>query len=143
MDKANRYFIGYIVGIVLSVAAGIAAGVLVTDAAVTGVATFAIIAVALAGVAVLGAFVLSLVNAYNRNCALARQLSNHILLLTVGAVVTVLAANFIALLMSTGAAAGVVLQVFTAFIVLGFGLVLTAVLSFIYWLIKRSRSYED
>ncbi len=143
MDKSSKSFIGFIVGTVLSVAAGIAAGVLVTDAAVTGVATFAVSAVALAGVSVITAFALAVANAYSRNCALSRQLSNHILMLIIGAVVTVVAACFIALLMSTGAAGGVALRVLTAFEVLGFGIVLTADLSFIYWLSKRNRGFEE
>lgn len=143
MDKANRYYIGYIVGIVLSVAAGIAAGVLVTDTAVTGVATFAVLAVALAGVSVITAFALAVANTYSRNCALSRQLSNHVLMLIIGTVVTVAAACFIALLMSTGAAGGVALKVLTAFAALGFGLVFTADLSFIYWLTKRNRGFDE
>lgn len=143
MDKANRYYIGFIIDTVLSVAAGIAAGVLVTDTAVTGVATFAVLAVALAGVSVITAFALAVANTYSRNCALSRQLGNHVLMLIIGTVVTVAAACFIALLMSTGTTGGVALKVLTAFAALGFGLVFTADLSFIYWLTKRNRGFDE
>lgn len=143
MDKSNRYFTGYIVGILLSVALGITVGVLVNDSALTAFSSFAVIAVVFAAAAVTVAFVLSLVNVYNRNCALSKQLDNHILLLIIGAVMTVAFSGIFALLVSLGTATGVTLQVLAAFIVLSFGVVLTAVLSFIYWLIKRSRVYTE
>lgn len=143
MDKSNRYFIGYIVGFIASIALGVTVGLLVTEAGLAAVRVFIIIALAVTAAAVLTAFVMSMMNVYNYNRALAKQLSNHILLLVTGAVLTVAFVGVLALLFSMQMATGTVLKAMTGISVFAFGLVLTAALSFIYWLIKRSRVYTE
>lgn len=143
MDKSNRYFIGYIVGFIASIALGVTVGLLVTEAGLAAVRVFIIIALAVTAAAVLTAFVMSMMNVYNYNRALATQLSNHILLLVTGAVLTVAFVGVLALLFSMQMATGTVLKAMTGISVFAFGLVLTAALSFIYWLIKRSRVYTE
>lgn len=143
MDKSNRYFIGYIVGFIASIALGVTVGLLVTEAGLAAVRVFIIIALAVTAAAVLAAFVMSMMNVYNYNRALAKQLSNHILLLVTGAVLTVAFVGVLALLFSMQMATGTVLKAMTGISVFAFGLVLTAALSFIYWLIKRSRVYTE
>lgn len=143
MDKSNRYFIGYIAGFIASIALGVTVGLLVTEAGLAAVRVFIITALAVTAAAVLSAFVMSMMNAYNYNRALAKQLSNHILLLVTGAALTAAFTGVLALMMSMSTATGTVLKAMTGMSVFSFGLVLTAVLSFIYWLIKRSRVYTE
>ena len=135
MNGFKKYYIGYAVGILLSIAAGVAVGILVDFAALRSIRVFFIASWVIAALSAVTALALGIYNAYNYNNALAKQLRNHILLLIIGITATIIFTAITALLIDMGIITAVALKVLNSFSVLSAGLKLTAVFSFIYWLI--------
>jgi hypothetical protein len=134
----RKYYIGYITGILLSIAAGITVGILVDFASLQSIRVFFFATWTVALIAAMTATALGIYNSYNYNNTLAKQLKNHILLLIIGLTATIIITSITALMIDMGIITVVALKVLTSFSVLSVGLVLTAVFSFIYWVIKKA-----
>lgn len=138
MQKRYNYLIGYGAGFVISVILGVVAGLLTDLTALNVTVAFIYVFWGITAVSLLTAFVLSMFNTYNFDRSLDCQLNNHILLLTVSSVLVTVFTSVLGLLISTEAITVLLLKVFTGLSVFSFGMLITAVLSFIYWLIRTT-----
>ena len=143
MQKNRSYLIGYGVGFIVSVVFAIVMAFLTSLAALPTVTAFIYVFWGITALSVLTAFILSMLNTYNYDRALDCQLNNHILLLSISAILVVIFTSILGILISTGAITELLIKVFSGLSIFSLGLVITAVLSFIYWLIKTTVDTDE
>lgn len=129
-----------LIGFIISVVAAIVAGVLITAAGYRWLRYFVIAIWILTALSLLGATISAIINVYYENRKFAKMLSEHILLLIIGAVSAVIATAVLTLIIRMGTVTVVTLKILTAVSAFAAGLVMTADLCFVYGLITGCRN---
>ncbi|MBQ5994707.1 MAG: hypothetical protein IJL63_02480 [Clostridia bacterium] len=138
MQRNRNYLVGYGIGFVVSVVFAIVMAFLTNLTAINTVTAFIYVFWGISGLALITAFVLAMLNNYDYDRSLDCQLNNHILLLITACTLVAVFTSVLGILISTAAVTDLLVKVFTGLAVFSLGLVITAVFSFIYWLIKTT-----
>ena len=143
MQRNRNYLVGYFVGFVVSAVLATVLALLTTLAAVRTVTAFIYVFWGITAFCISAAFVLALIDNFNYDRSLDCQLNNHILLLVTGSVLVAAFTSVLGMLISTNAVTELLLKVFGGLSVFSLGLVITAALSFIYWLIRTTVNTDE
>lgn len=127
----NKCLLCKITGVIISAVAAIILAVTVTSAAYEWIKYLHIAIWIVTAISLFGAFIISMINAYNTNKRVSKMLKSNLVLLYIGAIGAIVSTAVFTLLIKNGALTALQLKFLTGIASFTAGLVMTAGMCFI------------